>query len=357
MKIKISRIILFCSFSLPVAADHGPGTTGATGSVIMPDTIERHHFALSLTQSFTSYAEYPDVAISDATQKMKTAGSHIDTLSLGSISNATLGYGILSWLDASATIGWYYGHRLREGVLDSNTAYKLIDAGNVAGLTDLWLNGKAKFFSGGGWTLAALGGVKLPTGNLSGASESVSLNSLPAARVSGGDFPQPSFHVVAGAGGTDQFSLDPSATPGSGSVDFMAGLAASKQFADVFTLTTSGSYIYRGYYKTYKVGDRIDGGVALSFRAFDAGGTKLFTFTELTGRYMMKSRDHDESIVNSGGLISFWSIGMRLNLPYELGCFISKEFPVLQMLNEPQQKLEGRFNFGVNWVFSLYSHH
>ncbi|MBX3721067.1 MAG: hypothetical protein KF713_04445 [Turneriella sp.] len=357
MKKILSVLLLFPLLTSLVYADHGPGTTGATGSVIMPDTIERHHFALSLMQSFTSYAEYPDVALSDATQKMKTAGSHIDTLSLGSISNMTLGYGILSWLDASATIGWYYGRRLREGVLDSNTAYKLIDAGNVAGLTDLWLNGKAKFYSGGGWNLAALGGVKLPTGNMAGASESVALNSLPAAQVTGGNIPQPNFHVVAGAGGTDQFSLDPSATPGSGSVDFMAGLAASKQFADVFTLTASGSYIYRGYYKTYKVGDRIDGGVALSFRAFDVDRTKLFTFTELTARYMMKSRDHEETIVNSGGLIAFWAIGMRLSLPHELGCFVSKEFPVLQMLNEPQQKLDGRFNFGVNWAFSLYSHH
>ena len=106
-------------------------------------------------------------------------------------------------------------------------------------------------------------------------------------------------------------------------------------------MTASGSYIYRGYYKTYQIGDRIDGGVALSFRAFDSDRTKLFAFTELTARYMMKSRDHEETIVNSGGLIAFWAIGMRLSLPHELGCFVSKEFPVLQMLNEPQQKLVG----------------
>lgn len=345
----------------PIAnfADHGPGTTGASGSVVLPDTVEHHHFSLGVTQSFVQYSEYPDVAISDATQKMKTGGSHIDTLGVASLSNITLGYGILSWLDASTTIGWYFGQRLREGILDSNTAYKLIDAGDVAGLTDVWINAKANFLKRGAWSVSAVGGVKLPTGNMAGASESVKLNSLPAAQMSAGPngIPGPTYHVVSGAAGGDQFALDPSATPGSGSVDFMAGLSASRQFGGVFTVSSSATYIYRGYYKTYKIGDRIDGGFALSYKALDADGFRFFAFTEITGRYMMKSKDHEETIINSGGLLGFWAVGMRLSLPYEISCFVSKEFPVIQILNEPQQKLDGRLNFGVSWNFSLYPHH
>lgn len=355
---KLHYTILAAAFTVaPLFADHGPGTTGASGSVIMPDTIERHHFSLGVTQSFVQYAEYPDVAISDATQKMKVAGSHIDTLGVASLSNVTLGYGILSWLDVSATIGWYYSRGLREGILDSNTAYKLIDAGDVAGLTDVWINSKANILKRGAWSVSALGGIKLPTGNMAGSSETVPLNSLPAAQINGVTIPGPRMHVVSGQTGGDQFSLDPSATPGSGSFDFMAGLAASRQFAGVFTASSSATYIYRGYYKTYKIGDRIDGGLALSYKAFDGEGVRFFTFTEITARYMMKSKDHDQTIVNSGGLLAFWAVGMRLSLPYEIGCFVSKEFPVAQILNEPQQKLDGRLNFGVSWNFSLYSHH
>lgn len=364
MKKILSSFLFPLVATQPYFADHGPGTTGATGSVIQPDTIEQHHFALSLQQTLTQYTEYPDVAISDATQKMKAAGSHIDTLGMGSLSNATLGYGILSWLDISATMGYYYSRRLREGILDSNTAYKLIDAGDIAGQTDLWLNTKAKLVSSPTWSFSVLAGAKLPTGNLSGASQSVALSSLPAASIAGDTsgvpavaFRPPEYHVVSGGTGGDQFALDPSATPGSGSYDLQGGLAASRLFADAFTLTMSGSYIYRGYYKTYKNGDRIDGGLALSFRAYDAGGFRLFMFTELTSRYIFRAKDNSKEVSNSGGLYAFWNAGFRLNLPYELGLFVSKEFPVLQLINEPQQKIEGRFNFGVSWNFSLYSHH
>lgn len=359
MNQKILFSLLLAFAPIAIFADHGPGTTGASGSVILPDTVEHHHFSLGVTQSFVQYSEYPDVAISDATQKMKTGGSHIDTLGVASLSNVTLGYGILSWLDASTTIGWYFGQRLREGILDSNTAYKLIDAGDVAGLTDMWINGKANFLNRSGWSVSAVGGVKLPTGNMAGASESVKLNSLPAAQVSAGPngIPGPTFHVVSGGTGGDQFALDPSATPGSGSIDFMAGLSASRQFGNVFTVSSSATYIYRGYYKTYKIGDRIDGGFALSYKALDADGYRFFAFTEMTARYMMKSKDHEETIINSGGFMGFWAVGMRLSLPHEISCFVSKEFPVIQILNEPQQKLDGRLNFGVSWNFSLYPHH
>lgn len=358
-KKKITLALLLIS-TFSINADHGPGTTGATGSVTSPETVERHHFALGLQQAFTQYADYPDVAISDATQKMKSAGSHIDTLGMASLSNLTLGYGILDWLDASATMGWYYSRRLREGILDSNTAYKLIDAGNIAGQTDLWLNTKAKILTNENWVLSMLAGFKLPTGNLTGADQPVKLSSLPSAQITPNlrGVPDPNFHIVSGSGtGGDLFVLDPSATAGSGSYDFMGGVAASRRFADAFTVTMSGSYIYRGYYKTYKIGDRIDGGLALSFRAYDAAGIRLFMFTELTSRFLLRAKDNGKDVQNSGGFYAFWNAGFRMNLPYELGIFISKEFPVLQILNEPQQKVDGRFNFGVSWNFSLYGHH
>lgn len=135
------------------------------------------------------------------------------------------------------------------------------------------LTAKYRVLKGPRGHLAILGGVKLPTGK-------------DDAELTHGDL------------------AEPSSQPGSGAVDYQAGLAYSRFLTDRVTLDASGVYTLRTEDDDdFKVGDRVDLGAAVSYRLTDSvrDFPQLSAFGELLVVWLDKDDNDGEREANSGG--------------------------------------------------------
>jgi hypothetical protein len=160
--------------------------------------------------------------------------------------------------------------------------------------------------------LAVIGGIKLPTGDddetLSGGSE-----------------------------------IEPSSQPGTGSVDYQAGLAYSRFLTSRVTLDASGLYTLRTEHDDFKVGDRFDAGVALGYRLTESirSFPQVSVFTEALYVWLDKDEEDGEREESSGGHTVYIAPGVRVRLNENAALTVAPAFPVLQDLNGEQ--VETRF--------------
>lgn len=238
-----------------VFADHGPGTSGGGTSTQSAETLKPGKFSLETRLEFTEF-DHPSQR---EMERNASKAGHSDLLDRSFFSAAALSYGVVENFQLSLTIGYYDAEDAREAEAAGHhdAAAEAERAGheedgaehhaeaaapevettrfNPDGLTDLLLVGKYRFYRGPLGRLAVIAGVRIPTGR----------------------------HEVRNAAGE---AVDPSATAGSGSWDFVGGLAYSSFITGQLTLDASAQYTLRTEHDGFKVGDRFDAGVAVAYR-------------------------------------------------------------------------------------------
>jgi hypothetical protein len=216
------------ALSSPALADHmGPSGFGSGGgmSVFSPETMDGGHWAMGIRLAYTR----PDQRSDDELEGLAEQGiaAHNTDYNL----NASLGvaYGLNHHITLSAELPYVRRDKLREA--DDGTARRL---GNVAGIGDLNLLAKYRLTDSANSGFALLGGIKMPTG---------------------------STHRTK-----DGERLETEHQPGTGSWDPIIGASASARLGTV-QLTASALYQIstRGAQST-RLGNRLQGGVALSHR-------------------------------------------------------------------------------------------
>lgn len=291
----------------PAFADHmGPSALGSGGGMAVsgPDTLDEGQWAAGLRLTYTRPEQRSDLELETL------AGQHIHAhntdYNLGA--SVAAAYGITHRLTVSAELPYVRRDGLREGEhshVAGQVINEVVSLGDVDGIGDLTLLAKYRLTDGGRSGFALIGGLKLPTG---------------------------STHQRA----PDGERLETEHQPGSGSWDPIFGASASTRFGAV-QLTASALYQLstRGAQNT-RLGDRLQGGIALSHRFGAAGhhhdetshnhhhgdeldehhehaGSTWDAFVELAGEWEGRQKVDGAVEPESGGKWAYVAPGVRFN--------------------------------------------
>ena len=286
-------------------ADHGPGTSGGGASTQSGETLKRGKFSIEFREDYT---EFEPLSQPEIETKAANAGS-IDLLDRSFLHTIGISYGVVENFQVGLSIGYYDAVKAREAEFDAGTGDTEIVTFNPDGLTDLWLSGKYRFYRGPIGNLAVFGGVKFPTGR---------------------------FDVENSEGER----VEPSATAGSGSYDGMLGLAFSRFLTSRITLDASGQYTLRTEHDDFRLGDRVDAGVAVSYRFTEdiQKFPQVSAFAEANVRHLFKSEEAGVRDPNTGGTVLFLTPGFRVGFSRNVSVTVFAPLPVLQELNGEQLK-------------------
>lgn len=292
----------------PLPWNHGPGTSGGGSSTLSGETLAKGKLAWSLRSEFTSYE---DTSRAEA-EAIALAEGEFDALASAWVNTLALEYGLTDDLELALTLGYYSGSDFIDAEEDGLGGAESATA-DPAGMTDTWLDVKYRLHKGPQGHLAWLTGIKLPTGK-----DDETLDS--------GE------------------ELEPSSQPGSGSIDYRAGLAWSRFLDARTTLDASGVYTIRTAHEGFAVGDRADLGLALAWRlSEDARAARTWTvFGELAGTWLEEDVERGEENDSSGGTTLWLTAGARLRFGSTASLSLAPSLPVLQDLNGEQVEAEAR---------------
>jgi hypothetical protein len=309
---------LLCLASLALRADHGPGTSGGGLSVQSGETLHAGAFSLEWRSDYTAFKTLSDAGIA----AKAGPGGDIDLLDHSWLHTLTFGYGLTDTVQVSGSFGYYDPSGGASAAVDPVTSAVTRTANDPKGLTDLWLNAKWAVYRGPAGRLALFGGVKLPTGRKD----------------------------VTDAAGDP---VDYASTPGSGAVDYQAGLGYSTFLTARLTLDASASHTFRGIYRGYRLGGRTDAGVAMAWRFADSVRTfpQASAFLELNYRDLGRIENQGITDENSGGSALFTSPGLRFAFSPRAALTLAAQIPLGQSPNGAQ--VETRFKAVAALSFSF----
>lgn len=272
-------------------------------SVFSPDTLDGGHWAAGLRLSYTR----PEQRSDEVLEALAAEHVHAHNTDYNLNASAGLAYGVSHHLTISAELPYVRRDHLREGEHDHSGGAVATDVeqlGSVAGIGDLNLLAKYRLTEGPGPGFALIGGIKAPTGSTHRHSP-------------------------------DGERLETEHQPGSGSWDPIVGASASASLGAA-QLTASALYQFstRGAQHT-RLGDRLQGGIALSHRFGPAPhahsgslnhhhGDELDqdhehahsswdAFVELAGEWEGRQRIGGEVEQASGGKVVWLAPGARFN--------------------------------------------
>jgi Putative MetA-pathway of phenol degradation len=299
-------------------AHHGPGTSGGGSSTISGETLKAGSWDLDLRADYTKFRRFDRAA---AEAHAATAGE-FDAVEQSLVTSLSAAYGLTDDVQLGATIGWYRAENFIAAERDEETGMVESGEADPDGITDLWLTAKARLLRGRAGNLAAQGGIKLPTGR-------------DDVRLDNGEL------------------LEPSSQPGSGSVDFQAGLAYSRFLTDRITIDASGLYTFRTRHEGFKVGDRVDLGTALAYRLTEDIDhfPQWSLFGEASLIHLLKDEPEEGPNPNTGGTTLFLTPGARVRFAPAVALTVAPSFPVWQDLNGDQDKTEVKVAVTVSVSF------
>ena len=324
----------------PAFADHmGPSGFGAGGgmSVFSPDTLDGDHWSAGLRLAYTKPEQRSDAELEALAANDIHAHNTDDNLN----ASAGIAYGVSHHLTISVELPYVRRDRLREGEHShaGGTAVTGVeDLGTVAGSGDLSLLAKYRVAEGEGAGFAIIGGIKLPTGSTHERSP-------------------------------DGERLETEHQPGSGSWDPILGASASARLGGMqLTASTLYQFSAPGAQHT-RLGDRLQGGIALSHRFGPAAqphgessnhhhGDELDEqhehaqsswdgFVELAGEWEGRQRIEGEVEDASGGKWAWLAPGARFNAASGWSASAAIAIPVWQRIRASHPENRYRITIAI----------
>lgn len=305
---------------LPAAApvalpryNHGPGTSGGGSLTSSAETLRAGRWSLELRSDWT---EFERTSVAEAEAAAIAAGE-FDALGSSWVDQFALAYGLTDDVQLGLQLGHYSGSDFIDAEEDGLGGAESAQA-DPRGLTDTWVTVKWRTLRGASGHLALLGGIKLPTGD-------------DDERLSNGE------------------KLEPSSQPGSGSVDYQAGLAFSRFLSARVTLDASGVYTVRTAHQGFEVGDRADLGLALAYRLSEdvQAPNNWSVFGELNGVWLDEDVARGVSNENSGGEVVYLALGLRNRVNSHLAFSLAPALPILQDVNGAQVETDWRVGLAL----------
>jgi hypothetical protein len=293
--------------------NHGPGTSGGGSATESGETLARGRWSFELRSDWT---EFEHVSQAEAEARAVEAGE-FDALESSWVNTLAVSYGLTDDLQLGLQLGYYAGSNFIDAEEDGAGGAESATA-DPAGLTDTWVNLKWRAMRGATGHLALIGGVKLPTG-------------VDDETLSNGE------------------ELEPSSQPGSGSVDYQAGLAYSRFLSSRVTLDASGVYTLRTEHDGFEVGDRADLGLALAYRLTQdvRAPNNWSVFSELNGIWLGEDEEDGVSNENSGGETLYLSLGVRDRIDPRFAWSLAPSVPIWQDVNGEQVETDWRIGLAL----------
>lgn len=299
----------------------GSGSSGAAYT-ISAATMQEGSFSIGLNLETLQNKSLSDTSMIEALQNGVEHLHNVDALNSYSLS---LSYGITDTLTLNMQLPYSERTNIRAGEANGGS-YEVHPHGDSQGLGDTAAILQYKLYDEA-VQVALLGGVKLPTGKTG---------------------------IRA-----DGEVLEADLQPGSGSIDFFAGLALTKEFKD-FSLHSDILYKYNneGIQKS-RLGDVFTYNVALSYRLtgdehilhelnevehFDFS-TSLFV--ELNGESAQKDKFDGINADNTGHSIIFGTTGLSFVSEGGYSLFTSISLPIYQNFNGVQNSVEYKASLGL----------
>lgn len=315
MLTRIAVCTSVCAFAIVAAADHGPGTSGGGSTTQSGETLNKGQWVFESRADYAEFERLSDVQI----EARAMAVEHFDFLSRSFLTTVSVNYGMTNNAQVGLSLGYYAAVGARSAEFDGMDTE--IATFNPDGLTDLWLTGKWRFHKSRAGHFALLGGVKFPTGR-------------DRAFNSHGE------------------RVEPAAMAGTGAFDGLLGLAYSRWLTERITLDASAQYTIRGEAHDFKLGDRVDAGMAVAYRFVRAPERfpQVSVFAEATLRHLMRSQEDGEVEGNTGGTALFIGPGVKIGFCRYAALTVAAQLPALQALNGNQLETDYRI-LGVVTIF------
>jgi hypothetical protein len=324
----------------PAVADHlGPSGFGSGGgmSVFTPDTLDGGHWSAGFRLTYTRPEDRSDAEL----EALAARHIHAHNTDYNLNASAGLAYGLNHYVTVSVELPYVRRDDLREGTHDevNGIAVDSIEQlGSVAGIGDMSLLAKYRLTDGGTTGFALIGGIKVPTGSTRKRSP-------------------------------DGERLETEHQPGTGSWDPVAGASASAKMG-AMQLTASALYQLstEGAQHT-RLGDRIQGGLALSHRFGPAAqenaqrhnhhhGDELDehherasstwdAFIELAGEWEGRERVNGRAEQASGGKWAYVAPGIRFNSASGWSAGAAVALPIWQEIRASHPDNRYRLTFSV----------
>ncbi|HHT9146788.1 MAG TPA: hypothetical protein ACFYD4_14125 [Candidatus Wunengus sp. YC61] len=287
------------------------GTTGAVNP-ISAESPKKNKYTLGY---ILEYQDWEAVNISKA-HELHEEGRDAHARKNDVSNSIFFGYGITDTLSISLQVP-YVERRSRE----VHEEEFLGDGQNSTGLGDSILLGKYKFYDKQ-FGLAGIFGLKLSTGNTNERN-------------------------IAGE------RFEPELQPGTGSLDYIAGISANKKINHLIIL--DGTVLY--HLKTkgdqdYKFGDIIRTTAGATFHVIDRDKKPtLNLLSEVITQFANKDEQDGKTIRDSGGTTIFFAPGISSHVTEQLKTTLSVPVPVFQSLGGEHQELDFNVLFSMSYSF------
>jgi hypothetical protein len=297
----------------PLRWNHGPGTTGGGSTTTSGETLRKGRWSIELRSDWT---QFEDVSVAEAEAEAIQDGE-FDALESSWVNQLVLAHGLTDDVELGLQLGYYSGSDFIDAEEDGMGGAESATA-DPSGLTDTWVTLKWRVLRGASGHLALIAGVKLPTGE-------------DDERLSNGE------------------ELEPSSQPGSGSVDYQAGLAYSRFLTPRVTLDASGIYTLRTEHDGFEVGDRADLGLALAYRLSEdvQAPHDWSLFGELNGIWLDEDEEDGAANESSGGETLYLTLGVRDRIDEHWAISLAPAVPILQDVNGAQVESEWRVGLAL----------
>lgn len=330
------------SFSTSAIAHHpgGPGNSGGSGPIntISASTLAAGSGVFGIVVDHTSLDPLSDATLGAAAVDAALAGedhAHVHSLDALRSASLNLAYGITNDLMISVRLPHVVRTDIREGHAHEHAPGdfegEVHSLGDASGIGDLSVLAQWRVIQTSGLEIAALGGVKAPTGKTNEKNDK-------------GE------------------TFDAEFQPGSGSWDALVGLAVTRRYqgwsvdaSALYTIVTEGT-------QDTNLGDRFNYGFAVSYRAFGAAphthddgtvethGPAVDLILELNGEWHDKQTEGGETDANSGGHVLYVAPGVRYAND-KFSAFASVGLPIVNDLNGIQAEPDWRLVSGVTLGF------
>ena len=325
--------------SVPLWACNSSHVLGAGGSgaayTMSADTMEEGGFYIGVNAEYVRNTPLSDAEIAKA---IANGSEHIHSIDSINTYSVSMSYGVTDLLTLNVLLPYVSRKNIRAGEhhvfeTDHDHGETVHLHGDSEGVGDLSAILQYKLYDEDKTKVSILGGIKAPTGKTD---------------VSDGD----------------EF-LESDLQPGSGSWDFFAGAAVSKDF-EGFSLLSNILYKYNTEGDSgYQLGDVFSYNLAFSYKLLgeehehhigEDHGHEAFDysvdfFIELNGQYAQKDTHFGFDVENTGNHVVFATTGLQFISNKDYSAYVAIGVPVYEDYNGVQSETKYKATIGIGKSF------
>ncbi|MFN7973106.1 MAG: hypothetical protein U0166_12280 [Acidobacteriota bacterium] len=295
-----------------------PAAPGGVNT-ISAETLTKGTFALTFGVDFSTFETVDDA---EGLDRSAASGDHVDAIDHSFIETLALSYGVTDTFELGLAAGYYTARdaRIYDAGTEDPEEEPTVKTFDPDGATDVWLHGKFRFAKSADRTSAFIGGIKAPTGK----------------------------DNVTDSEGEP---VEPPSRAGTGAWDADLAFAHTERISQRFRVDASARYTFHQRHEDFRIGDRVDLGVAACYRMSLKHLPRWFVIGELNARFRQHNEEGSADVPNSGGNSYFATVGVVTQLSEKMSIVLAGVAPLMEDLNGNQVETRAKLQAAVSFEF------